>query len=116
MDPADTIKNTTLKLIVLCCKVADPDPQYVGDPDSDFPFFWAARPGTRIKVKLQLSRHNRRALDARNLDQQLSVGDKTTSFAEMISNYCTCMADLCQLCIELLALCFCSSQGPILSC
>ncbi len=54
-------------------------------------------------------------MDVRNPDQQLSVGDKTPSFAEMISNYCTCIADLCQLCIELLAFCFCSSQGPIFS-
>ncbi len=49
MDPADTIKNTTLKLIVLCCKVADPDPDYVGDPDSDLPYFGKPDPGPELK-------------------------------------------------------------------
>ncbi len=49
MDPADTIKNTSLKLIVLCCKVADPDPHYVGDPDSDLPYFEKPDPGPALK-------------------------------------------------------------------
>jgi len=49
MDPADTIKNTTLKLIVLCCMVADPDPHYVGDPDSDLPYFGKPDPGPELK-------------------------------------------------------------------
>ncbi len=49
MDPADTIKNTSLKLIVLCCQVADPDPHFVGDPDSDLPYFEKPDPGPALK-------------------------------------------------------------------